>query len=250
MRHYEVEKTSYFREAAHMTTTFQVQHTLATLRFISLTLPDMLALPDPEAAEALTQRMALLDMVDQAHEVSYSQRLVIIREFETRQLWKYLIDPLAGVEFSCLTAWLSSGFIGCRRTNMEAHRDAKALSDAPAAKLLDVPKANIRLLTQLSTAVRNEPDVLEAARTLKPEQFEEKIEAEHPGQHLEARKPLRFRFGRSQARKVEEWIQFALEHDLAGTREQAVEWACVEALENAQIDARLDEESIMEEARV
>lgn len=223
-------------EGDGMSDNLPVRDALNQLRVISLTLPDMLALPDPEAAEALTQRMALLDMVDQAHEVSYSQRLVIIREFETRQLWKYLIDPLVGVEFSCLTAWLSSGFIGCRRTNMEAHRDAKALSDAPAAKLLDVPKANIRLLTQLSTAVRNEPDVLEAARTLKPEQFEEKIEAEHPGQHLEARKPLRFRFGRSQARKVEEAIEWALEHDIAGTREEAIVYMAEIAMDSWQLE--------------
>ena len=220
----------------------QVRDALAELRIISLTLPDLIALPDPEAAVALNQRIALLDMVEEAAKVSYSQRMVIIREFELRKLWQYLTDPLVGQTFSCLTAWLSSGFIGCRRTNMEAHRDAKDLADMAPGKLIDVPKGTIKVLRLVSTEVRNRPDVVEAARTMPTEKFEEKIEAEHPSQHLEARRPLRFRLGRSQARAVEEWIAWALEHDVAGTREEALVWACEEALENALIDEKLGAE--------
>ena len=227
-----------------MNDSLQVRDALAELRIISLTLPDLIALPDPEAAVALNQRIALLDMVEEAAKVSYSQRMIIIREFEMRKLWQYLTDPLVGQTFSCLTAWLSSGFIGCRRTNMEAHRDAKDLADMDPGKLIDVPKGTIKVLRLVSTEVRNRPDVVAAARALPTDQFEEKIEAEHPSQHIEVRKPQRFNFGRSQWKDVGEWITLAIERGIAGTREEAVQWACVEALENALIDEKLGAEEV------
>lgn len=220
----------------------QVQHALNTLRVISLTLPDLIRLPDPEAAEALNQRMSLLDMVEKAAEVSYSQRVVIIREFELRQLWQYLTDPLVGEPFPHLTAWLSSGFIGCRRTNMEAHTDLKKLADVPAEKLIDVPKGNIKVLTQLSTAVRNQPDVLEAAKTMPREAFEEKVEKEHPLQHIERRQPMKFSPGRSWAKDIEATIAAAMEHNIAGSRDEALWKMAVSALEMWKLDGMIPEE--------
>lgn len=212
---------------------------LDTLRVISLTLPDLISLPDPEAAVALNGRMALLDMVDAAHSVSYSQRLVIIAEFRRRSLWKYLIDPLVGEAFPHETAWLSSGFGGCRRVNFEAKRDAEKLADVPPGKLLDVPKGNIKVLTQLSTAVRNEPAILETARTASEDELLDKVEKEHPDQHLTVRKRIILRPGRAEARVIEGWVAYAREHDIAGTREEALVFACEVALDRCRLDEEL-----------
>jgi len=219
-------------------TTLQVRRAPSPLTILSANLDELLGLADPEAAESLNVWMAALRRVEEVFEVSYGQRLVIIRHFEQRSLWKYLTDPDTDLPFPNLTAWLSSGFIGCRRVNMDAHRDARALADVPPEKLIDVPKSSIKVLKQVSTEIRNLPDVLEAARR-GDDSLLEKLEAEHPQQHIEGRKPLRFNLGRSQAKTVEKWIAYAIEHDVAATREEAIERACEMALYDVELDEEL-----------
>lgn len=219
--------------------TTQVRRAPGTLTILSASLDDLLQLADPEAAESLNQWMGALKRVEEVYEVSYGQRLVIIRHFEERSLWRHLIDPDTDLAFPNLTAWLSSGFVGCRRVNMEAHRDAQALSDLPSGKLIYVPKGSVKVLKLLSTSVRNDPEVLEAARTMKPEEFEAKVERDHPMQHIESRRAVRFSLGRSQAKTVEKWIAYALEHDVAGSREEAIERACEVAMHDAELNEEL-----------
>ena len=209
------------------------------IAILSTNLSDILALPDEKAAVELNQRMAALEWLDRIHEVSYAERLIIIREFERRKLWQHLIDPDVGQPFPHMTAWLSSGFLGCRRVNMEAKRTGEMLSDVPAEKLIDVPKANIHVLTQLSTAVRNDPAILEAAKTLPQKQFLEKLEKEQPLQHLEVKSDLRFNPGRTGAKAIEEAIQWALEHDIAGSRDEALVRMAETALKDWQLDDEL-----------
>lgn len=211
---------------------------LDALRVMQLTLPDLINQADPEAAESLNGRMALLDMIEKAHEISYSQRIVIIREFEKRSLWKYLTDPMVGEAFPHLTAWLSSGFVGCRRVSFEAKRDGALLAEMDATQLLGVPKGSLKVLIGVSTSVRNLPDVLEAAKA-GDDALLEKLEKDHPEQHLTARKRLIFSPGRSEAKVIEAWIAYALEHDLAGTKEEALVRACECALDQALLDEEL-----------
>ena len=212
--------------------------TSSPLEVVTVNLSDLIALPDAEAASTLDIRLGAWDRIDALHERGFAERGIIIREFEKRQLWRHLISPVNGEPFPHLTAWLSCAG---RRTNFEAKRVVSMLEDIPAEKLIDVPKGNLSVLTQLSTQVRNAPDVLEAAKTMKRQEFEAKIEREHPQQHIEERKPVRFHFGRSQLKAIEEWIEYALENDLAGTREEAVMRACEVALDDAKLDAELRE---------
>jgi hypothetical protein len=216
-----------------------VRHAPAALATLATNLADVISLPDAEAALRLNVRMAAYEQLDRAYERSYAERTVIVREFERRSLWRYLTDPETGQPFPHMTAWLScSDFLGCRRTNFEALRDAKLLADVASDKLIDVPKGNLKLLTQLSPAVRGKADVLEAARTLPREAFEEKVETEHPLQHIERRQPMKFSPGRSGAKVAEEAIAWALDHDIAGTRDEAF----VRAMETALNEWKLDEE--------
>jgi hypothetical protein len=209
---------------------------------VSTNLSDLISLPDPEAAEALNTRMAALDQIHRIHERSYAERGIIAREFELRSLWRHLIDPDTGLSFPHLTAWLScSDFLGCRRTNFEAKADMKELADVPADKLIDVSKDNIKVLKLLSTSVRNQPDVLEAAKRLPQDKFLAKVEREHPSQHLEVRRVLRFSPGRSGAKVVEEMIAWALEHDIAGSRDEALVRAAEAALNEWKLEQELSE---------
>jgi len=219
----------------------KMRDALLPLDSINLNLSDLLALPDPEAAEALNTRMYVLDQIHRIHERSYSERGIIAREFERRSLWKHLVDPETFEAFPNLTAWLScSDFLGCRRTNFEAKRDIELLADVPAEKLIDIPKGNLKVLTQMSTAVRNDPGILEAAKSLLPNEFLEKIEKEQPSQHIESRRPLRFSPGKSGAKVIERWIAYALDHDLVGTRDEAIVRACEMAMNDAQLDEEME----------
>ena len=205
-------------------------------------LSDLICLTDEAAAIALNRRMSILDEISRIHERSFVERGIIIREFERRQLWKHLIDPETDQPFPNLTAWLSCDkFLGCRRANFEAKRTLAMLEDVPPAKLIDIPKGNLHTLTQLSTAVRNDPDVLEAARTMPREAFEEKVEKEHPNQHVQVHRALSFRPDRSGAKIIEEAIAWALEKDIAGTREEALVRACETALHQWELEQELKE---------
>lgn len=209
------------------------------VRLLPVNLSDIIAMPDTEAAAAMNERMALLDHIHRIHERSYAERGIIVREFERRQLWQHLTDQDTGQPFPNFTAWIScSDFLGCRRVNFEAKRDMEMLKDVPAAKLIDVPKGNLKVLTQLSTAVRNDPGILEAAKTLPQNEFLAKVETDQPQQHIETQQRLIFSPGRSGAKVIEEMIAWALEHDIAGSRNEAI----VRAAETALHEWELEEE--------
>jgi hypothetical protein len=210
------------------------------MKLVLANLSDVLALPDEEAADALNKRMAVFDEISRLHERSFVERGIIIREFERRQLWKHLEDPETGEAFPSLTAWLSCDkFLGGRRINFEAKRTLAMLEDVPPTRLMGIPKCNLHTLTQLSTAVRNQPDVLEAARNLPREEFEGKVEKDHPAQHIQAHRWLKFSPDRSGAKAIEEAIAWALEHDIAGSRDEAIVRACEAALHEWELEEEL-----------
>lgn len=211
----------------------------ADIAILNESLETLISLPDEQAAVELDRRMDAWEQIDRLHEYSYSERGEICRQFEKRGLWKHILNPNSKEPFNSFSAWMASGAVGGRRINFESKRDIEALQDVPAEKLRGVPKSNVKILKQLSTAVRNQDAVLEAAKTLPQEQFLEKVEKEHPDQHIEGRRALRFSPGRSGAKKVEEWCKYAIEHDLAGNRDEALVMACEEALTNALLDERL-----------
>lgn len=213
-----------------------------TFDIISTNLSDLIALPDDKAAAALNERMGVLDQIHKIHERSYCERGIIAREFERRELWRHLVDPDTRTQFSSFTAWMScSDFLGCRRVNFEAKKDIEDLQDIPFDQLKDVSKGNIKVLKQLSTHVRQQPEILESAKTLPQNEFLEKIEREHENQHLEVRRPLRFSPGRSEVKIIEEAIAWALENDIAGSRDEALVRMAETALKDWQLDKELAE---------
>ena len=212
------------------------------MEVMSVNLSDLISLPDQDAAPALNTRMGALDVIHKLHERSYAERGIIVREFERRKLWEHLVDPDTGTPFASLTAWMScSDFLGCRRVNFEAKRDMEMLQDVPSEKLLDVPKSNIKVLASLSTQTRNEPRVLDAARTMQPEKFEQKIEKEYPDQHIQSRKIIRLKPTRDQKEDIDRWVEYALSHDIAGSLTEAIARACETAMNDAELDEELRE---------
>lgn len=220
------------------------------LAILNTNLSDLLTLPDVEAAETLNRRICILDEVARVYERSFGERAIIIRCFEERKLWRYLIDPNTNQPFPHLTAWLScNSFLGCRRTNFEAMRTSHMLSDVPSDKLIDIPKSNLHMLASLSTEVRNDPEVLEAAKRLARDKFEEKLQKDHPNQHIESRKPLRFSPGRTGARIVEDGIAMAISMGYASTRDEALVRAFETAVHEWELELELASMPVEEECK-
>jgi hypothetical protein len=117
----------------------------------------------------------------------------------------------------------------------QAVRDVKELSDVPESDLKEMSPANIHVVKQLSSAVRSDPRVLQAAKTLSSEKFVQQLQSEHPSQHLETRKTLRFRPEESAAETIEQALAMA-ESRGAKTRDEALETVAVEALQAWQFE--------------
>jgi hypothetical protein len=123
------------------------------------------------------------------------------------------------------------------------------LSDVPSDKLIDIPKSNLHMLASLSTEVRNDPEVLEAAKRLARDKFEEKLQKDHPNQHIESRKPLRFSPGRTGARIVEDGIAMAISMGYASTRDEALVRAFETAVHEWELELELASMPVEEECK-
>lgn len=53
-----------------------------------------------------------------------------------------------------------------------------------------MPQGNLVVMQKLSTALRRDPGVIKAAQNLSGPEFKQKIEVEHPEQHLAADDPM------------------------------------------------------------
>jgi len=66
----------------------------------------------------------------------------------------------------------------------------KELQDVPKSDLLEIPRMNLEVLKSVSTSVRSQPEVLEAAKTLSEAEFVAHLQVTQPTQHIEATKRL------------------------------------------------------------
>lgn len=183
-----------------------------------LTLVNLRSATDQYAAQILDAKMRVLE---QQWRRSFVEKGLIAVEMKQRQLWKHVLDP-QGQPFKSMEAWICNAAPQSRSDCFAAMRAVEELRDIPREQLAEIPRVNIATLRQLSTAVRSDPAVLEAARNLSEHEFTAKIEAEFPSQHVEARKPIKLRPTTSQSLVVERAIQRAIElgaHD----REEGLE---------------------------
>lgn len=96
-------------------------------------------------------------------------------------------------------------------TTFAAARDVEELKDIPMNELAQVPEKNFPTLKKLSTQVRAQPSVLLAAKTKSADDFIRHVNREHPGQHLELPKMIRFVVTESEYTIVEEVIKAEME---------------------------------------
>lgn len=193
---------------------------------------ELIALPDPEAAEALQMRMLAWDAIDDLKELSFIDRGRIALAFEVRRLWTHFGYP-------SFEAWMCSGRGGSRATKYASLKAVTQLVNVSPETLAEIPRCNIHTLMSVSSAVQEIPEVLEAAKGTE-EEFTAYLAENHPQQHIEARKRVRFMLGLSGSKVIEEACEMAVQDGLAGTRDEALVKCCEMALETMRTERMIN----------
>lgn len=202
-----------------------------------MTPSELLELPASEAEEACFSRLRLLD---QTWKYSYIEIGQICRIVERKHLWKQRTDPATGERCTSFPAWVHAAAPWSFSTVFAAMRDCEELQDVPAEHLAEIPAANIGTLKQLSTAVRQDPAIIEAAKTMRAPEFVEQVRKEYPLQHLEKKKTLRFTMDESAADKVEQVINIAMAKG-AKNWSDALEMICEEAADVWRLESEVEQ---------
>ena len=184
-------------------------------------LSSILEMPD-EQAESIFFRW--LQHLDRQEKVSYATKGLIAKNVDAFCLWEK--------RSTSFTAWVREACPWGYSTTFQAMRDVSALKDIPIEDLSEIPQANFDTLKQLSTSVRSDPKVLNAAKTQNNDELVDYIREEHPNQHISRKKKYRFDFDdESDIDKMEDALKEAYIRG-ARNKNQALAMVAEEALES------------------
>ncbi len=209
--------------------------------FTSQLTPDkmasLLGLADEDSEPILFNR---LQQITSTFELGYAEVGLICREVDAYLLWEKRTDPETGQPCVSFTRWVR---VCCPRsyaTVYAAMRDIESLKDIPDQHLSQIPASNFPIVQQLSTSVRAEPDVLEAAKTQNTKGLVEHVRANYPDQHIERTRFLRLPLDESVMEKVEELFKQAQLRG-ARNRSEALEMICAEAELQWRMEAEIEQ---------
>ncbi len=184
-------------------------------------------IPDDQLKEATI--FAALQAWDKAI-LSGPQVGSICRTVRDEMLWQYRDDPQTGLPCRSWTRWMQLAAPGAYSTAHGHLADVMRLSDIPDEHLSQIRSENVDTVIQLSTAVRKDPEVLEAAKSQRSEEFIEHIREKHPDQHVETRRALKLSPTPTALKVINEGLEVGMRD--GSTREQVVEkWAVNELME-------------------
>ena len=141
--------------------------------------PEISTSPDLDSAARESLIFARLQAWDKAI-TSGPEIGILCREVRDTPLWPYRTDPETAKPCTSWTRWMHVAAPRAASTAFGYLRQVEALSDIPDAVLGQIRGENVDTVRQLSTAVRAEPEVLEAAKTQKADEFVEHIQKTHP----------------------------------------------------------------------
>lgn len=152
-----------------------------------------------EAANALAGILGSLDTVEKQ---AFAVRGMCCLLLEERELWKEFTDTEVGLPYASLDRFLKQTLPNSWGYCRDALRAVKELREMPFQDLLDMPRCNIETLKKVSSNIRKEPKVIEAAKTLTESQFAAKLSKDY-GQHIESKSTLKFTYTASELAEVE-----------------------------------------------
>ena len=165
---------------------------------------------------------------------------IMCRDVRNELLWQCRTDPSTGLPCTSFTRWMR---VAAPRAYSTAHgylADVIALKDIPDENLSQIRGDNVGTVVQLSTAVRADQSVLEAAKTQRNDDFVETIRQTHPDQHLEHKKTLSFHPVESAAQTIERALQMAAEDHGASTRDDALELLAVTSIDQWRLEKEVE----------
>ena len=191
---------------------------------IPYTMNCILKLPNAEAESILFERLRYLDRTTK---LAYSEIGTISLTVQRFRLHEHRYDEELKKPCS-FTRWLRLAVPWSYATAFAAMKDIEELADIPAAHLAEIPQSNFPILRQLSTAVRAEPQVIEAAKNKSADEFIGQIRHDHPEQMIERLTYIKFRPTETQLAEIEEALTMAMIQG-ATNRTEALWAVCIEA---------------------
>lgn len=186
-------------------------------------------LSDEQAAEILQARMGAWDTIDDLHERSFVDRGRIALEFQKRELWRF--------EFSSFEAWMCSGRGGSRATKYAALKAVNHLVNVSPKTLEQIPRCNIYTLVGVSSAVRELPEVLEAAKGSE-DSFTDYLAQNHPQQHIESTTRLLLKPTRGARKVIDQAFELVMAREGCTTREECLEMICAAYVADCETEDR------------
>ena len=143
----------------------------------------MTSRPIEEAALAVKQALSRLEG---AEERIFHARMRVLRAARELKLWTLDLDPELGVPFVRMERWIRALWPQSFRYAKDALETEEALASVPMETLTQITGANLKVLADegLSSNLRSNPAVLEAAKDRTKESFVEYLNGQH-GQHIE-----------------------------------------------------------------
>lgn len=134
-----------------------------------------------EAANAIT---AILTASDKADKYLFATRAMALILVEDERLWTGRAKSMGDwIQQIAPESW------GECYTAMRVFRTL--LPDIPFEHLREIKRCNLlEMASKLSTGVRKDPKVIEAAKTMTHDKFMAQVALDHPLQHLETKSPL------------------------------------------------------------
>lgn len=177
---------------------------------------------------------------DVATTLSPTQIGMMCRDVNERCLWRFRADPRAGHMCKNFTAWMR---VAAPRGYSTAHQYMREvteyLHDIPDEDLKDVLHENVDTLRQLSTKVRNQTEILDAAKVERADVFVETVRAKCPEQHISRRVPRKFFF--EDPEFVDAAIEEAIDEHGAMDKGHAIEMFAAMAKQVWQMEKAVEE---------
>ena len=178
-------------------------------------------LTDSAAAMALDHRARSIEAENTRN---FSELGIIVNEVDERQLWRHVTKSDGEICHSW-NDWVMDALPVSRSMAYAARTVAQRLSGIPAEERSLISPGNLRTLAEVDDPkITQSRPILDDAKTMKPAEFREKIAREHPEQHIENLKPMRFSPTESQRIAIEGALEAAcIVFDEGLSREQSLE---------------------------
>jgi hypothetical protein len=168
---------------------------------------------------------ARMRQIERSDKVTFVERGLVCLWVEQKEAYLHMYG---GGKFRSMGEWLSDACPYSRSTAYAALGEVKkAIEDnIPLEVANKLPRCNLKTLNRLSTSLKHDPEILAAAETESEQSFKRRIAKDHPGQHVEADLPMRFKPTESQRKVIDTALDAAMLIEGSMSREDALEAIC------------------------